>query len=103
MDEIYLEDDQELVDNYVNRENGQVDTVVRTAKLWELVKELEENYNSNAEHNDLAECKATMIVNFGYSGRTRPELIKDETGKLLPMLMTVFEFYETKLRELEQV
>jgi len=28
MDEIYLDDDQELVNNYRDRENGQVDTLV---------------------------------------------------------------------------
>ena len=92
-------------DNYEKPDSPKlpVDKIVMPAKLWELVKDLEEKYSSNSEHNDLAECKATMIVNFGNNGRTRPELIDDETGRLLPMLMTVFKFYEEKFREYEQV
>lgn len=63
-------------------------------KIWEMVKAVEEGQEQ--KDNELGEAKATMIVNYGETGRTRKGLIVgDET--LSAMIQKVFQHYEQKL------
>lgn len=57
---------------------------------WKLVKEIEES--SEKTTRELAEGKATMIVNFGPSGRTVPGLV-DESMTMTRMIVAVFDHY----------
>ena len=70
---------------------------VVTRELWKLVRQLEEQ--SEKEKQDYATCKATMLVNYGESGRTRSGWIKDSNMSLLQMIMTVCSSYEMEIQK----
>ena len=71
--------------------------------IWKLVKELESNAKDNVV--ELAQAKATMLVNYGPNGKSIPGLInQDQT--LLQMLLAVLEpltCAKIKLRELAEI
>ena len=63
-------------------------------KTWEMVRAVEEGQEQKTD--ELGEARATMIVNYGETGRTRRGLIVgDET--LVVMICEVFQYYEQKL------
>lgn len=63
-------------------------------KIWEKVKEMEDEFISSKDQekmiNELKEYKATMIVNFGPSGKHTPGLVT-ENQSASQMLMSVLE------------
>lgn len=67
-----------------------------TKKIWEVVKDLEEN-KATAERI-CGEINATMIENFGPDGKCRPGLI-DGSESALGKLIKAFEFYEKTVRD----
>lgn len=70
--------------------------------IWEQVKELEES-NKDADRV-IGECRATMIVNYGPTGKTIENLVAEPDG-LLQMIVGVFRYYlnRDKLwREMEE-
>ena len=69
-------------------------------KIWEIVKEIEEkDVAKNAPKlQEYGESKATMLVNFGPTGRTIPYLI-NETDKLPQMIVKVFTYYHEQVQE----
>lgn len=68
---------------------------MKTFKLWEMVKELEDNTQQG--RNELSEGKVTFLVNYGQSGRCIPGLV-DEKDSLVAMIMKVFEHYDNLIK-----
>lgn len=65
----------------------------RAMKLWELVKQMEENEDIENKVGELMEARATMFVNFGPKGRCVPGLI-DGTERLQTEIVKVFTYYD---------
>ena len=68
-------------------------------KLWEKVKDLEEN--NDAYTGELGSARATMMANFGPGAKARPDLISHEDD-LGQMIIKVFESYEEELRNYKE-
>ena len=59
--------------------------------IWEMVKTIEESRSDDSK--ELGQAKATMLVNFGPSGKCHSGLVTPEQT-LTQMIVSVFEYYE---------
>ena len=69
-------------------------------KLWEKVKEIEENYDPDAS-DLIKQIDATLMVNYGPEGRSHRGVIEVNEISTMSKLMKVLEWYENQLRKKE--